>query len=527
VISVIVPAYNAAATLPACLQALKHQTIASAEYEIIVVDDGSTDNTAELARQLNVRVISQPNQGPAAARNAGVEIARGDIVLFTDADCEPLPDWIEQMIAPFKDLEVAGVKGVYRTRQCEWMARFVQFEYEDKYDRMREQDTIDFIDTYSAGYRRDIFILNHGFDPIMRELEDQELSFRLAQKGYRLVFAPQAAVYHWHNRTLKSYFKRKFEIGYWKMCLARWHPDKLVKDSHTPQVMKVQIGLVALMLMGLPASLLWHNALWGCGMFLLMFVLTTLPFTLKTAHHDRLISLFAPFFLWVRALALGFGLLIGLIAHKHRAETRKPVLTVWQRSLKRALDVILGSVLLILSAPVWAISALAIKLDSHGPAFFVQKRVGENGRVFNCYKLRTMIDGAATLPVDRIGTGAIGAARLKLPNDPRVTRIGRILRRTSLDETPQFINVLRGEMSLVGPRPEEVAIVACYNDWHRKRLAIKPGITGPMQINGRGDLSLDERVRLELNYIEHYSLAKDLVIMAKTIPVVIRGNGSY
>jgi lipopolysaccharide/colanic/teichoic acid biosynthesis glycosyltransferase len=116
---------------------------------------------------------------------------------------------------------------------------------------------------------------------------------------------------------------------------------------------------------------------------------------------------------------------------------------------------------------------------------------------------------------------------VKLPNDPRVTRLGRFLRRWSLDEVPQLWNVLRGEMSLVGPRPEEPRIVAHYNDWHRQRLTVKPGLTGPMQINGRGDLSLDERVRLELAYIEHYSFWRDLEILIRSIPAVISGNGAY
>jgi lipopolysaccharide/colanic/teichoic acid biosynthesis glycosyltransferase len=115
----------------------------------------------------------------------------------------------------------------------------------------------------------------------------------------------------------------------------------------------------------------------------------------------------------------------------------------------------------------------------------------------------------------------------KLENDPRITRVGRILRRTSVDELPQLFNVLKGEMSLVGPRPEEIRIVKRYTSWHRKRLAVKPGMTGPMQVNGRGNLSLEERVRLELDYIRNYSLWRDVKIMLKTVPVVIRGDGSY
>jgi lipopolysaccharide/colanic/teichoic acid biosynthesis glycosyltransferase len=114
----------------------------------------------------------------------------------------------------------------------------------------------------------------------------------------------------------------------------------------------------------------------------------------------------------------------------------------------------------------------------------------------------------------------------KLKDDPRVTRLGRWLRRSSLDEIPQLWNVLVGDMSLVGPRPEEVRVAALYNDWHRRRLAVRPGMTGPMQIHGRGDLSFDARVQLELDYVEHYSFWRDLAILACTIPAVFRGDGA-
>ncbi|MFQ5576479.1 MAG: glycosyltransferase, partial [Anaerolineae bacterium] len=145
-ISVIVPAYNAAPTLVACLQALNTQTVPRDAYEIIVVDDGSTDDTAAVARRRGARVVTQANAGPAAARNRGVKLAAGDPLLFTDADCIPAPDWIARLSAPFDDPAVAGAKGVYRTGQPELTARFVQLEYEGKYDRLRQQAQIDFID---------------------------------------------------------------------------------------------------------------------------------------------------------------------------------------------------------------------------------------------------------------------------------------------------------------------------------------------------------------------------------------------
>ncbi|MGW8319341.1 MAG: sugar transferase, partial [Candidatus Promineifilaceae bacterium] len=169
---------------------------------------------------------------------------------------------------------------------------------------------------------------------------------------------------------------------------------------------------------------------------------------------------------------------------------------------------------------------VAIRLSSPGPILFRQQRVGQGGRTFTMLKFRSMradVKKGTNVLLDRVQDEP---AALKLDGDPRVTRIGRFLRRWSLDELPQFWNVLRGDMSLVGPRPEEPRFVALYNDWHRRRLSVKPGMTGPMQIHGRADLSLDERVALELSYIDDYSVWRDLVIIASTVPAVITGRGA-
>jgi lipopolysaccharide/colanic/teichoic acid biosynthesis glycosyltransferase len=195
--------------------------------------------------------------------------------------------------------------------------------------------------------------------------------------------------------------------------------------------------------------------------------------------------------------------------------------------IKRAIDILGALVALVLSAPVIVLAALLIKLDSRGPVLFVQERAGENGRPFRMYKLRTMVDNAEELLERIIDIDTLDEPMFKLRDDPRVTRLGRAFRRCSIDELPQLFNVLRGEMSLVGPRPEETRIVRRYSQWHRMRLKAKPGISGPVQVNGRGDLPLERRVQLEVDYIEHWSLWSDFTILLKTIPVVLRGNGSY
>lgn len=548
-VSVIVPAYNAHATLPLCLAALSQQDYPPHRTEIIVIDDGSQDDTAAIAQAADVRVISQPNAGPAAARNAGAAVAQGELLLFTDADCAPVPGWISALVAPFADGRIAGAKGAYLTRQTGCVPRFTQLEYEDRYDRMAGAETIDFIDTYSAAYRRDVFQANGGFDAIFptASVEDQEFSFRLAEKGYRLVFAPQAQVYHRHNPTLQAYIRRKFYIGYWKALLTRWHPGRLVRDSHTPQVLKVQMVLAAATAAGALAGALagiaaavgsaagaaaglgsWirEAALLGSGLAALAFMLTALPFLAKVRRKDRAVLPAAAGLLWVRAAALGAGFAAGTVRFRGQAGRRPPLSGV-QRTAKRLLDLVAGSLTLVVAAVPMLLIAAAIRLDSRGPALFRQTRIGQDGKPFRILKFRTMIDGAEALLPQLVDLDALGQPAFKLRGDPRVTRVGRVLRRWSLDELPQLFNVLAGEMSLVGPRPEEAGLVARYTDDQRRRLAVKPGMTGPMQINGRGDLLFDERLALELAYIDAYSLRRDLAILLRTLPAVVRGTGAY
>ena len=322
-VSVVVPAYNAAETLPACLAALAAQDAASDSYEVILVDDGSTDNTAAIAKAAGVRVIRQPNAGPAAARNRGADAACGQLLFFTDADCAPTPGWITALSAPFADPRVAGAKGAYLTRQTAVVPRFTQLEYQDRYDRMAQAETIDFVDTYSAAYRRDVFAASGGFDPTFptASVEDQELSFRLAALGHRMVFVGAAQVYHRHNPTLRAYLRRKFLIAYWKARLARRHPDRMIHDSHTPGVLKLQMLLAPLAAVGAGFGLLalilgWRGAqglLSAAVLVAAAFVLSSAPFLAKVWRRDRAVLPAAVGLLWARALALGAGLLVGLL----------------------------------------------------------------------------------------------------------------------------------------------------------------------------------------------------------------------
>lgn len=205
---------------------------------------------------------------------------------------------------------------------------------------------------------------------------------------------------------------------------------------------------------------------------------------------------------------------------------REPRIAGLAWGVKRAFDVILTLLLLLVLGPFMLLIALLIKLDSPGPVIFKQRRVGENGRLFDMYKFRTMVpDAEARRPAPR--PDAAGRLVHKHRDDQRITRLGRWLRRASLDELPQFFNVLKGEMSLVGPRPEQQFIVDAYEPWQRQRLAVPPGITGWWQVNGRGDLPMHLNTHLDLYYIRNYSLWLDLVILWKTVGTVLRRQGAF
>jgi len=185
--------------------------------------------------------------------------------------------------------------------------------------------------------------------------------------------------------------------------------------------------------------------------------------------------------------------------------------------MSRVLDTVLAGIGLVLAAPLLLIAAVAIKLDSRGPVIYRQRRVGKDGQQFEVYKLRTM----------QLGADPVGVGTPVLEDDPRVTRVGGPLRRFSLDELPNLINVLRGELAIVGPRPTLAAQVELYTERQRRRLEVKPGITGWAQVNGRAGIPWEERIELDVWYVDNRSLALDLRILARTARLLLTGHGLY
>lgn len=313
--SIIIPTYNGAKRIRACLDALAPQ-VAGRQVEILVVDDGSTDNTAEVVRSYSdVRLISQVNAGPASARNRGAAEARGELLLFTDDDCVPMADWLEAMLAPFADNSVVGVKGIYRTRQPELAARFVQLEYEDKYRLMAALPSIDFIDTYSAGFVRERFLEMSGYDtsfPVACA-EDVELSFRMSARGWLMKFVPAAIVYHTHPNTFSSYLRKKYKFAFWRVLAVRKNPAKGVKDSHTPQLMKLQLLFAPALVLAVVVDLIARPRLPISLLVLVAFFVSTIPFALRALRKDPVVGLLSPVLLAARACAQFLGVTAGMI----------------------------------------------------------------------------------------------------------------------------------------------------------------------------------------------------------------------
>jgi exopolysaccharide biosynthesis polyprenyl glycosylphosphotransferase len=196
-------------------------------------------------------------------------------------------------------------------------------------------------------------------------------------------------------------------------------------------------------------------------------------------------------------------------------------------AMKRALDLIVSGLLLALLSPLLVATSLLILVDSGRPVFFRQRRAGREGAPFTMLKFRTMVVDAEERLGEVVDLGELDEPAFKVRDDPRVTRVGRLLRRTSLDELPQLINVLVGNMSLVGPRPEEEAVVALYDERQRIRLVVKPGLTGPMQVYGRGELTFEERLALERDYLDNLSVTGDLAILLRTPRAIFRGQGAF
>lgn len=314
--SLIIPAYNAEKTIAPCLESALNQSLERNDYEIIVVDDGSTDKTSEIVKEFPVHLIWQENQGPAAARNNRAYEAKGSVLVFTDSDCELGFEFLERMIGPIENNpEIIGVQGTYKTEQVKIVARFAQIEIEQRYAIMQKNKYIDFIGTYAAAYRKDIFLKMGGFDTTfpMASGEDSDFSYRLSRNGYKMVFNSKAFVYHKHPEALREYLRQKYWRGYWRNRIYRKNLRKAIKDSYTPQVLKFQILIAALMGSSILSSPIFkETSVYVLLLLFAIFVLSCLPFGSYAFSKDVTVGLLSPLLLFGRTCALLVGIVVGL-----------------------------------------------------------------------------------------------------------------------------------------------------------------------------------------------------------------------
>lgn len=312
-VSIVIPARNEELRIARCLQALNKQTLDRQQYELIVVDDGSDDNTAHVAARRGVRVIRQQNKGAAAARNRGIEEARGEIILFTDADCAADECWAERLSSPLIQATAQGTVGRIISRQVHWVAVLIQMELDERYSRMGQHERIDFLNSGNCGFRRALLCQNH-FDESFRWAEDLELSFRLAQGGNRMIFVQDAVVEHAHPESLMVYLRRKFRYASFAPIIYRRYPSKIFSDSRTPASLRWQLVLATLALASALAGILFPRSLLFSLICLGGWFALSFPICRRAARKSTALGLVAPFFVLMGNLAFAAGTAWGMLA---------------------------------------------------------------------------------------------------------------------------------------------------------------------------------------------------------------------
>ena len=310
-ISIVIPVRNGEEVLARCLRGLANQSLAPREYEVIVVNDGSIDASARIAREYGARLFSQPPCGTSTARNRGVEEAGGTVVLFTDADCVPDRDWVEALSRPLLQSQAAGAVGRCCSEQSQWVAALIQIELDERYSKMEKHQKIDFLNTGNCGFRREV-LGEKPFDEKFDWLEDVELSFRLSQLDHEMRFVPSAVVSHPHPQSLFQYLRRKFHYATRAFWIYRRYPGKTLSDSRTPLSRRLQLLFLGLAILSGVAALFGPiSSLVGAG-FLFLSALSSYPIVLRAASWSSRLGVLAPGFVLLANIAFILGTVRGV-----------------------------------------------------------------------------------------------------------------------------------------------------------------------------------------------------------------------
>lgn len=322
--SVIIPAYNCESTILLCLNALRNQSIDG--FEVIVVDDGSQDQTTKICKsfvnkskkKFELTILKQKNSGPAKARNKGARIAKHSILIFTDSDCLPNENWLEEMLIPFSDKSVDGVAGSYLTINNERLiARYVGYEIDLRHQKMKKLDYVDFVGTFSAAYRKNRFDIIGGFDESFpfASGEDTDFSFRFSSLGYKIKFNYGAKVGHYHPDTLMKYLRQKFFRGKSSVKLYYKNSKKVIKgDSYTPRTTLIQLLLTPITLFFLISSIFYSSHFIFFVLALTSLTLIVFPTALKMSRYEFIFLFLHPFIVIMRDISIIFGFLSGLFS---------------------------------------------------------------------------------------------------------------------------------------------------------------------------------------------------------------------
>ncbi|OGW38906.1 MAG: hypothetical protein A2Y97_06990 [Nitrospirae bacterium RBG_13_39_12] len=319
-VSIIIPMYNEEKTVGECIEAILNQSYQSDRYEIIVVSDGCNDSSEEIVRNIvksankfDIKMIRQENQGAAAARNFGAKSSRGTIVLFIDADCIADFRWIEEMIKPLSKNNVVGVQGAYKTKQKEIIAKLAQIEFEERFRKLQQTEYVDFVGSFSAAYKREVFEKFNGFNTKFVMNEDVDLAYRISSDGYNLHFNPDAVVHHLHPESLSKYIRIKFWRGFWRTILYRRFRNKAIKDSYTPISLKIQVLLIFPMVFFTLSSFIIRDLLIFNAWLIIMNTASMTGFIRSAMKKSAAMGLFSIIFLWARAFAIGGGVFYAIV----------------------------------------------------------------------------------------------------------------------------------------------------------------------------------------------------------------------